>query len=223
VLIDWDTLRRLNDQPAELTGYGPIPASLARAWAADAHWRRWTRDPVTGYLLDYGPSVYRPPAALREFIIARDGTCRFPTSSLPAHRADQDHAIPHGQPGGRTSSANMTSLGGRPHRAKHEAGWTLRRQPLGDCDWTSPTGLPYRTTPANYHWMRGQPPPTNSDPPDTGNPPDQNKASDRPDLPGPADTSRRSELPNTSEPPDRTSNADDPFPPDAGDPNPPPF
>jgi len=99
----------------------------------------------------------------------------------------------------------MTSLGGRPHRAKHEAGWTLRRHPLGDCDWTSPTGLPYRTTPANYHWMRGQPPPDHE--PDDGEPPDE--PPDRPDTVEP-DTG---EVVDTDEPPHALNATDDPDPP----------
>jgi len=38
----------LSDAPAELAGYGPIPADLARELAADATWRRILTDPVTG-------------------------------------------------------------------------------------------------------------------------------------------------------------------------------
>jgi len=110
----------------------------------------------------------------------------------------------------------MTSLGGRPHRAKHEAGWTLRRHPLGDCDWTSPAGLPYRTTPANYHWMRGQPPPDHE--PDDDEPPDP--ADDEP--PGRPDTGQQPDHPHPpAEPPDIAEPADSPNATD--DPDPPPF
>ena len=51
------------------------------------------------YLLDYG-TVYNPPQALRDFVIARDAVSRFPMSSTRAHRSHLDHAIPfsHGGP-----------------------------------------------------------------------------------------------------------------------------
>jgi len=133
----------------------------------------------------------------------------------------------------------MTSLGGRPHRAKHQAGWTLRRHPLGQCDWTSPAGIEYRTTPADYHWMRGPAPPPDTshppdrpDPPDTSHPPDTDTG-DPPDTADPPDTG---DPPDTADPPDTgdppgpadtcespSRTRDDPCPPDADDPDPPPF
>ncbi|MGH8573351.1 MAG: DUF222 domain-containing protein, partial [Gammaproteobacteria bacterium] len=66
------TLLGLDDVPGELAGYGPIPANLARELAADATWRRLLTDPASGALLDYGRSTYRPPAALADFVRARD-------------------------------------------------------------------------------------------------------------------------------------------------------
>ena len=99
MLIDADTLAGRAQHPGELVGFGPVTAELAMEWAADAAWRRWTRDPVSGYLLDYG-TVYNPPQALRDFVIARDAVSRFPMSSTRAHRSHLDHAIPfsHGGP-----------------------------------------------------------------------------------------------------------------------------
>src|SRR6266511_96609 len=65
-------LMGLTEHGAELAGYGPIPAQVARELAADGTWRRLLTDPVSGHLLDYGRTTYRPPAALADFIRARD-------------------------------------------------------------------------------------------------------------------------------------------------------
>src|SRR6266508_2482317 len=48
-------LMGLTEHGAELAGYGPIPAQVARELAADGTWRRLLTDPVSGHLLDYGP------------------------------------------------------------------------------------------------------------------------------------------------------------------------
>jgi len=61
LIITAGTLARLDNQPAELNGYGPIPADLARRIAADGTWRRILTEPVSGAILDYGRSTYRPP------------------------------------------------------------------------------------------------------------------------------------------------------------------
>src|SRR6266511_3765952 len=71
-------LMGLTEHGAELAGYGPIPAQVARELAADGTWRRLLTDPVSGHLLDYGRTTYRPPAALADFIRARDHHCVFP-------------------------------------------------------------------------------------------------------------------------------------------------
>ncbi len=97
VTVALSTLLGCDEQPGELTGYGPIPAAVARRIAADptGTWRRLVTDPLSGRLLDYARSVYRPPADLADFVIARDQTCTFPGCALPAHRCDLDHEAPY--------------------------------------------------------------------------------------------------------------------------------
>jgi hypothetical protein len=58
VVIPYSTLIGADDLPAELVGVGPVPASLARATAADAVWRRLITDPLAGTLLDHGRTTY---------------------------------------------------------------------------------------------------------------------------------------------------------------------
>jgi hypothetical protein len=81
VTVSADTLLGLDDQPAHLTGYGPITAETARRLAADTSgtWRRLLTDPDTGALLDISQHRYRPPQRLRDYLAARDDVCAFPT------------------------------------------------------------------------------------------------------------------------------------------------
>jgi hypothetical protein len=99
VTIAASTLLGDDDQPADLEGYGPIPAAMARALAVDptASWHLLLTD-QRGRLLDYGTAVYRPPQSLIDFVIARDRRCRFPGCRRPARRCHIDHRSPTGNP-----------------------------------------------------------------------------------------------------------------------------
>jgi hypothetical protein len=136
VTMDVATALCLADNPAELAGYGPIPPELARLIAADALWRRLLIDPVTGHLLDYGRTTYRPPKALVDYLHARDRTCRFPNCSQPAARCDLDHEHPW-ECEGSTCAANMGALCRRHHRAKTHGDWRLKTEPNGSATWTN--------------------------------------------------------------------------------------
>jgi hypothetical protein len=105
VTVPYSTLIGLDDHPGELTGYGPIPASIARRIAAGGVWRRLLTDPATGALLDYGRTTYQPPADLRDHVITRDRTCILPACSQPAHRCQLDHTIRY--PDGPTAATNL--------------------------------------------------------------------------------------------------------------------
>ena len=108
IVVGLDTLTGAGDLPAELVGYGPIPSDLAREAAADAVWKRLVTDPISGALLDHGRRVYRPPAALDDFVKARDLTCRFPTCNRRAIDSDLDHLQPWAD-GGTTDPANLNT------------------------------------------------------------------------------------------------------------------
>ncbi|HET7667184.1 MAG TPA: DUF222 domain-containing protein, partial [Mycobacterium sp.] len=140
VVIDLPSLLGLADDPAELVGYGPIPAQAARELAADATWRRLVVEPVTGHLLDYGAVIYRPPQRLADYIVARDRRCRFPGCSRRADACDIDHVCPHGKPGGKTAACNCCALCRKHHRAKTHGGWRLQLHTDGSVTWTSPSG-----------------------------------------------------------------------------------
>ncbi|MEI8082564.1 MAG: DUF222 domain-containing protein, partial [Actinomycetes bacterium] len=157
VVIDLATVLGLAEHPGELPGYGPVPASVARALAADSTWVRWITDPATGALLDAGRRTYRPSAALREFIVARDIYCRFPTCSARADgiTTEIDHADPfhHADPnaGGQTTRQNLGPACKRHHQIKSAGLWSITdSQTDGSCDWLSPTGHRYPHHPENF-------------------------------------------------------------------------
>ncbi len=158
------TLIGLDDAPAELVGYGPVPAGLARRLAADATWRRVLVDPATGVAVgaDPGrlpagatpvtnleppepPGPYRPGAALARLVRLRHPTCCAPGCPRAATRCDLDHVLRY--PVGPTCLGNLRPLCRRHHRMKHETAWTYRVLPGGAVRWTTPTSAQHDVVP----------------------------------------------------------------------------
>ncbi len=152
--MDLATVLGFADNPADLTGYGPIDAATARALAADGCWRRLVFEPLTGALLDLGHTVYQPNPALTRYIQARDMRCQFPHCNQPARRSHLDHTRkydPDHPDGGRTDRNNLGALCEHHHLLKHRTGWTLRRDPdTEEATWTSPRGHIYRVEHEDY-------------------------------------------------------------------------
>ena len=150
VTIDLPTLLGLAENPGQLAGYGPIPAAVARELASDAQWKRFITEPQTGNLLDFGRESYQPPQQLKDFLIARDRTCRFPGCRRSALLSDLDHAQSW-ESGGKTSAENIGALCRRHHRLKTHDGWSIKSFPDGSCTWISPLGKEFFTParPAN--------------------------------------------------------------------------
>jgi hypothetical protein len=159
VVVPLDTLTGACEQPGELVGYGPIPAELARRIAADGVWRRLVTDPLSGALLDYGRTTYRPPTALAEFVRARDVYCRHPGCRRRAIDSELDHTIAFSE-GGETCECNLHGSCGRHHHCRHDApGWTVTQHPDATITWTTPTGHRYTSSPFDY---RGEDEPDHS-------------------------------------------------------------
>lgn len=161
VTVPATALLGLDDTPAQLDGYGPVPADTAALLAGDATWQRLVTDPVTGILTDYSTHTYRPGVVLRRAVVARDETCTFPQCDRPARWTDLDHIAPFDhdrargpsrgaddEPG-QTRADNLHALCRTHHRAKTHLGWTVRRDPgTGVTTWTAPTGHTYARPPA---------------------------------------------------------------------------
>lgn len=150
VTIDLPTLLGMAENPGQLAGYGAIPASVARELASDGKWKRFITDPQTGNLLDYGRESYEPPQALKDFLIARDRTCRFPGCRRSAALSDLDHAQSWDE-GGSTSAENLGALCRRHHRLKTHDGWSVTSNSDGSCTWISPLGKKFFTPARSIH------------------------------------------------------------------------
>ncbi|TAP39519.1 HNH endonuclease signature motif containing protein [Arthrobacter sp. S39] len=144
------SLMGLTDEPADLDGYGPIPASMARKLVADgaSSFRRVLIDPRDGAPLGIGRENYRIPAAMRQWLRMRDGRCSFPGCNNQSLDNDADHILAWAD-GGTTGITNLESLCRKHHRLKHTTAWTPTgagiHKPPG---WTSPTGRDY---PSEHH------------------------------------------------------------------------
>jgi hypothetical protein len=149
VLVPYSALTGADDAPGEITGYGPIPAQLARDIAADAVWRRLVTDPLSGAVLDHGRTTYRPPAALADHVRARDITCRHPRCRRAATTCELDH-VTAWQDGGGTSEDNLAALCTAHHDLKEQPGWRVVLHPDRSVEWTTPTGHTYLAEPHDH-------------------------------------------------------------------------
>lgn len=147
VLVPIDVLAGLSDGPAEIAGYGPIPAEVARELAKDATWRRILTDPATGAALDVGRTRYRPPANLATHVRSRDRWCAFPGCSARADACDLDHTAEWDRDRGHTAHDNLGPLCPRHHQVKTSGGFALRQTDPGVFEWTTPLGAVYRVRP----------------------------------------------------------------------------
>lgn len=129
------------DEPALLVGYGPIDRETACELAAGANgWDRVMYHPHNGVPL--AVDRYRPTAALRRFLRARDERCRFPGCSHRPKRSDIDHTIDRAR-GGSTSDDNLAHVCRRHHTVKHATAWRVAQVGGGVLEWTSLTGRRY--------------------------------------------------------------------------------
>jgi hypothetical protein len=135
---------------AHLTGFGPIPAELARSLAADhldSGSRLWLRRLYTSperdelVAMDSHQRLFR--GQLREFIELRDQFCRSPWCSAPIRHGD--HVV-RAADGGETTAADGQGLCATCNYVKEEPGWRARPSPAGRghaVEITTPTGHTY--------------------------------------------------------------------------------
>jgi hypothetical protein len=146
------------DSPAHLTGYGPVPAALARQITRDADqvWlRRLFTRPEEGSLV--AMDSHRRPfdGGLRQFMVIRDQICRSLWCDAPVRHLDH---ITRATDGGETSADNGQGLCEACNYAKEAPGWqsfrltTMRHS----VQITTPTGHSYLSTAPD---PPGHPPP----------------------------------------------------------------
>ncbi|MHA7286657.1 HNH endonuclease [Arthrobacter sp. MDT3-44] len=142
------SLLGVDDAPAQLESYGPIPAELARRIAAHApSFTRLLTHPETGAVLSVGRTSYAVPSDLKNWLRVRDRTCRHPGCNIPASRSEFDHTTPWAR-GGGTNHDNLAHLCRRHHMFKSEGLWHYEQARPGLLTATSIAGRTY-TAPAD--------------------------------------------------------------------------
>ncbi|MDE9365133.1 hypothetical protein PZ938_05885 [Luteipulveratus sp. YIM 133132] len=145
------------DGVAEVPGAGFLTAEQVRrvAVAEGSVWCRLVTDPTTGSVID-AASTYRPPAAMRRAVQARDQRCRAPGCEHPATECDLDHVVTWNalacEPAhGATHPDNLHALHRAHHVAKTRGWWRSTQSAGGIVHWTTLTGRRITTRPMNHH------------------------------------------------------------------------
>ncbi|TQJ33242.1 HNH endonuclease [Arthrobacter sp. SLBN-122] len=160
VMVPVFSLLSVTDEPAELDGHGPIPASMARKLVADGadSFYRVLVDPRDGAPVEIGRTRYRLTETIKQWIRMRDGKCTFPGCNNRTPDNDTDH-LTAWKHGGTTGTSNLAQLCPKHHRLKHARPWipdaATHNGPPG---WTSPTGRHYKPEHHDHeptHWPPG--------------------------------------------------------------------
>ncbi|OBB87726.1 HNH endonuclease signature motif containing protein, partial [Mycobacterium sp. 852002-30065_SCH5024008] len=153
VLSD-ETLLGGDDAPADISGYGPIPAAVARSMISRAVTDRRSRatlrrlyaHPRAGALVAMESRARIFPRGLAEFIGLRDQRCRTPYCDAPIRH--RDHAQPWAD-GGPTTADNGLGLCESCNYTKEAAGWrvstVIDENHTHRALFTTPTGKSYRS------------------------------------------------------------------------------
>ena len=141
---------------ADLAGYGPLPADLAREIVRDTGGRRWWRRLLTspsGHLIGGDPHRRRFDGWLGKLITLRDHTCRDPFCDAPIRHVDH---IAGWAAGGQTTLDNGRGTCARGNYVREMPGWrlTLVHSGHGDRPHTTIT-----TTPTGHHYLSRAPMP----------------------------------------------------------------
>ena len=153
VLSD-ETLLGGAETPADLHGYGPIPAGVARGLVSAAlgdkrsraTLRRLYANPRSGALTAMESRARCFPRGLATFIELRDQRCRTPYCDAPIRH--RDHARPWAAEG-PTSAANGLGACEQCNYVKESAGWRVQTDIAENgrhtAEFTTPTGARHRT------------------------------------------------------------------------------
>ena len=113
-----------------------VPAGTSQRLACDST-RVVMRHDGDGRVTEVGARTRTIPPAIRRALQHRDLGCRFPGCGV---RVGQGHHIQHWAQGGPTTLSNLALLCRRHHRAVHEEGYRLDRQPDGTLLFHRPDG-----------------------------------------------------------------------------------
>ena len=133
------------DQPGQsvLEDGARVSAETSQRLACDAS-RVVMQHDDAGRLVEIGARTRTIPPALRRALQHRDRGCRFPGCGVPF---GQGHHVRHWAQGGPTTLSNLALLCRRHHRAVHEEGYQVDRQPDGTLRFRRPDGRPLPDVP----------------------------------------------------------------------------
>jgi 5-methylcytosine-specific restriction endonuclease McrA len=133
------------DQPGQsvLEDGAHVSAETSRRLACDAS-RVVMQHGRDGRVVEVAARTRTIPPALRRALHHRDRGCRFPGCGI---RFGQGHHIRHWANGGPTTLSNLALLCRRHHRAVHEEGYQMDRQPDGELRFRRPDGRPLPEVP----------------------------------------------------------------------------
>jgi Domain of unknown function (DUF222)/HNH endonuclease len=120
-----------------------VPAGTSQRLACDAS-RVIMRHGPDGHVVEVGVRTRTIPPALRRALHHRDRGCRFPGCGVTF---GQGHHIRHWARGGPTTLSNLATLCRRHHRAVHEEGFRVHRDPDGELRFHRPDGRPLPEVP----------------------------------------------------------------------------
>ena len=120
-----------------------VPAGTSQRLACDAS-RVVMRHDAEGRVTEIGARTRTIPPALRRALHHRDRGCRFPGCGV---RFGQGHHVRHWANGGPTTLSNLALLCRRHHRAVHEEGYHVEREPAGELQFRQPDGRPIPDVP----------------------------------------------------------------------------
>jgi hypothetical protein len=154
LVITDETLLGGDDVAATLSGYGPIPASVARGLVSKAvidkrsrcTLRRLYRHPRTSQLVAMESRSRFFPKGLARFIDLRDQRCRTPYCDAPIRQ--RDHAQPRHRDG-PTSAENGLGECEHCNYVKESPGWSVTagtEHGVHTAEFVTPTGHRYRST-----------------------------------------------------------------------------
>ncbi len=175
------TLLEGDDTPAQIPGFGPMPAAFARdlvtgraggdgagpdrtdqaglAELARVWLRRLFTSPADGTLVAMDSRRRSFDGLLRRFLVARDQVCRTPWCDAPIRHTDH---VRRSADGGETTADNGQGLCARCNYAKELPGWrceVVTRQGRHRVHTTTPTGHSYESTAPPVLGLGGLAPP----------------------------------------------------------------
>ncbi|HEX2894194.1 MAG TPA: DUF222 domain-containing protein [Marmoricola sp.] len=153
------TLLEGSGEPAQLVGYGPVPAETARALvrtSPHAWVRRLFTHPDSGALVAMDSRRRRFAGQLRHQLVLTNDTCATPWCDAPVRHAD--HTTP-ARAGGQTTCTNGTGLCETCNYTKELPGWDASLVTRSDG-----TRILHLTSPTRRHHSRDPDPPGAPDP-----------------------------------------------------------